>query len=247
MMRSLSAPSLTAAGVLAVGVLSLAFLASPRPAPPTPSTGAAQGASTLADAAFYDRLASLEAQLAAAPDDAELRLTVARLLHDAHRHAAAAGHFERYLAVRPTDRQAWLDLANVYAAAGRWAEAERASRALLDLLPSDPSAWYNLGAIAANTGRPDEARAWWSKLTNQTEDLALRTQAAASLERLDALAREGTTAPPAERAPPLRPGQTALPPGHPPIAEGEGAPIADGWDADVRHRMVVARPIRTPG
>lgn len=237
-MKLLEHPRARPLALLAGALLLLAFLFTLRAPPPSPDPLPRPAAGNAVDPAFHDRLGALEARLASDPANVDLRLTVARLLHDAHRHAAAAEHFERFLEQRPDDRQAWLDLANVYAAAGQWAEAERASRALLEILPEDVSARYNMGAIAANTARFDEAKNWWAMVAEQRTDVQLQAQAIASLQQLDAL-QDGASG----GAPPLRPGQRELPPGHPPL-DGVTATNRAG---DALDRFVVARPVKMPG
>lgn len=131
----------------------------------------------------HARLMGLKEQLETAPEDTTVLLDLARLEQDAHQHAAAAEHYERFLTLSPRNHQVWLDLANVHAGRGAWADARDASERMLAHYPDDPSAMYNLGAIAANQGSLDEARRWWTSVRDG-EDAALAEQAANSLAQL---------------------------------------------------------------
>ena len=134
---------------------------------------------------LHAELQTLRQRVATAPDDAEARLRLARLLRDGHQAEAALSHFERYLELRPGDHQAWLDAAQTYGMLARWSDAQRLTEAMLVQFPDDPSALYNLGAIHANAGRFDAARAAWTTVARQEDDPGMRDKATWALQKLD--------------------------------------------------------------
>jgi tetratricopeptide (TPR) repeat protein len=170
----------------------------------------------------HARLMGLKEQLKTAPEDTTVLLELARLEQDAHQHAAAAEHYERFLALSPRNHQVWLDLANVYAGQGAWDDARDASERMLEHYPEDPSAMYNLGAIAANRGAPDEARRWWESV-GDGEDAALAEQAANSLAQLAGV-RTASASPRPDPSP--RPdAPSSRRPANPHIAGGLSQPV----------------------
>ncbi len=216
--------------VVVLGAVYVAGTGGPAPvatAPPPADTTVAPTAENV-DPTIHARMMALRAEVEAAPADTAKLLALARMEHDAHQFEAAAATYERLIALAPAHRQAHLDLAQAWAAMGRWADARAAMERMLARFPDDPSGLYNLGAILANQGDYAAARPYWARVRTQTADPELAQQAAASLERLDALAAAPPAATPPGGAPPLPPGAAGnpLPSGHPPIPAGAGRPAA---------------------
>lgn len=74
------------------------------------------------------------------PDDAELRLTYARVLGDAHRWDEAVAEIQRAVRLAPRDPWAYLDLANALRQAGRAGESAAPLARALDLDPTNSEA-----------------------------------------------------------------------------------------------------------
>lgn len=135
-------------------------------------------------AAFRDRVQRLESALRASPDDRDLHLELAHLLHDGHRVDEALPHYRRALELDPADPSAAYDLAGAYGTLGRWAEAEAVLRARIERAPGDATALYDLGAVRANRGDPVGARRWWARARAATEDPEIRGRIHASEQKL---------------------------------------------------------------
>lgn len=135
-------------------------------------------------AAFDDRVRTLESHVASAPENRELRLALARLLHDGHREREAVEHYQRALEMDPGDAQVHYDLAAAWVALGELDHAEAVLRARLDAVPDDAVAMYDLGAVRANKGDTGAAAQWWRRARSATSDPALVPAIDDALQRL---------------------------------------------------------------
>ena len=204
---------------LALAALALVvyLVASPGAPPPVEAAPSAEPVAPSAenvDPGVHAEMMRLKGAAEAAPDDLAAQLAFARMALGAHRGAEAAEALERAVALDPEARQPWLDLALAYGAAEDWDATAEASRRMLARFPDDAEAQYNLGAAFANAGKLTDARAAWESVPQAS---AMGSQAATSLAQLAAMESAPAT------APPLPDGQTALPPGHPPIAAASSA------------------------
>ena len=164
------------------------------------------------DPSVHAQFERLRQAAEAAPDDVAAQLAFADFAAGAHRRAETVGALERAVEAAPERRQPWLDLAHAHGAAGAWDAVVDVSERMLARFPGDADARYNLGAAHANAGRTAAAREVWTALASEPGALAAQAQTS-----LDQLATMPVTAPAAGAAPPLAEGQTALPPGHPPL------------------------------
>lgn len=135
--------------------------------------------------AFDERVATLEAHVASAPKDREMRLALARLLHDGHREHDAVEHYREALAMDPEDARVYFDLAASYGALGDWEGAAEVLVARLKVTPNDAVAMYNLGAVHANRGDMGEAESWWRRAQAAATEDRLASSAAHALARLE--------------------------------------------------------------
>jgi tetratricopeptide (TPR) repeat protein len=123
--------------------------------------------------AFEKRVEALEARVSRAPDDRQLRLDLARLLHDGHRPGAAVEHYRRAIDLDPSDARPYYDLAAALREENRWDDAVSTLEARLAREPEDAIALYNLGAIRASQNRREEARRYWDLARGRTDDPGL--------------------------------------------------------------------------
>lgn len=139
---------------------------------------------------FHEKVATLREEVRSNPDDAELALSLAHLLHDGHRPSEAIEYYEAAVELEPSDGQAYYDLALAYTEQGSWPEAANVLRRRLDLAPEDVVAMYDLGAVSANLGDRESARQLWAAVLSSNApvepDLRERTERAlATLGGLD--------------------------------------------------------------
>ena len=181
------------------------------------------------DPGVHAEMMRLKTTADASPEDLGAQLAFARMALGAHRGAEAADALERALALDPEARQSWLDLTLAYGAAEDWDAAVDASRRMLARFPNDAEAQYNLGAALANAGQLTDARAAWEGFSDDSE-MAVRAEA--SLLQLTAMESAPPSSTVSASAPPLADGQTALPPGHPPIASTQPSGCTSGTCGD---------------
>lgn len=135
---------------------------------------------------FHEQVEAMRAQVAASPDDPEIALSLAHLLHDGHRPGEAAEYYEAAIDLDPGSGQAYYDLALAYTDDGEWEDAAAVLQRRLDAAPDDPIAMYDLGAVSANLGDRDRARALWTALLNSPSppDPELRQKTERALAQL---------------------------------------------------------------
>jgi tetratricopeptide (TPR) repeat protein len=138
---------------------------------------------------FHEQVEAMRAQVAATPDDPELALSLAHLLHDGHRPSEAAEYYEAAIDLDPGSGQAYYDLALAYTDEGGWEDAAAVLQRRLDAAPDDAVAMYDLGAVSANLGDRDRARMLWTAALNSSSppDPELRQRTERALAQLGGL------------------------------------------------------------
>jgi tetratricopeptide (TPR) repeat protein len=167
------------------------------------------------DAPSNPQIDALRAELAAHPDDLEVRVDLAE------QYLVAGRLFEAFETARPVlDKEPEHPRALTYVAVVRLAmgQVDEAGKMLDTAVARDPrlaEAWSYRGLVRFQSGRFGDAVKDWETA------LELRPDGRESLEPLIAQAKERMTGAPAPAAVPPAAG-TELPPGHPPMG-GEGA------------------------
>jgi len=193
--KPLSAPlraSVVVTLVTGVAVTVVAFLANrggtPQPADswshettPVETTHAAIGVAE----AFGKRVEAMEARVAQDPENRQLRLEFARLLHDGHRAATAVPHYRKAIELDPSQAQTYYDLAAALSGEGEWEAAVSTLEERLALDPKDAVALYNVGAIRAGQGRSEEALRYWRLARSITSDPDLLATIDAGFARVE--------------------------------------------------------------
>jgi cytochrome c-type biogenesis protein CcmH/NrfG len=124
--------------------------------------------------AFEARVHTLTRAIDEAPRDRELRLELARLLHDGHRPEEAVVHYRAAIELDPDEARAYYDLAAAFAELSAWDDAEAVLRRRRERAPDDAVAMYDLGAIRANRGDVAGALGWWERAEATASDPDLR-------------------------------------------------------------------------
>jgi tetratricopeptide (TPR) repeat protein len=135
--------------------------------------------------AFHQEVESLRARVRADPNNIQLLLGLARLLHDGHLASEAIAYYRAAIRLDPSLAQPYYDLAAAYAETNDWAGASRVLRERLLIDPQDAVAMYDLGATLANQGETGAAREWWTRVSRAASDPNLRSRSEQSLEQLD--------------------------------------------------------------
>lgn len=141
---------------------------------------------------FRVLLDSLQTVVAANPDGADVRLALARALHDAHMLPEAIAHYEILVAAEPGVTAMHLDLAQAHAQLEQWEQAGGIMERLLEQDPENAAVLYNLGAIAANRGDPTAAGKWWNRMLDLEGDSVFDERARMSLRQLEDGRRDGS-------------------------------------------------------
>jgi tetratricopeptide (TPR) repeat protein len=102
-------------------------------------------------------LRRMQAAVAAAPEDPDVRLAAARVLQDAGRNDEAIGEIQRAIRLAPGDAWAYLDLGTALAAAGRGTEARLPLERCLQLDPKNVEANLLMADLLRNHGDYAEA------------------------------------------------------------------------------------------
>lgn len=148
------------------------------------AAGVVTGSTPNVTAAYEARLHALRTRVAAAPDDRERVMELARLLHDGHRSAEAVDLYRKAITLDPEEAQPYYDLASVHAELGRWDLAADVLGERLDRDTSDAVARYDLAAVRANQGRTAEATRLFEEARETATDGALRARISDALARL---------------------------------------------------------------
>ena len=142
-------------------------------------------------ARFAERVAALEARVAAAPGDRDALLELARLLHDGHRVRDALPRYRRAIALDPDDPGPYYDLASAHASLGALDDARAVLQERLARVPDDGVALYDLGVVEAQAGDAAAAARRWQRAREVTTDPDLRRRVEVALARLAAGPRGG--------------------------------------------------------
>jgi Flp pilus assembly protein TadD len=127
---------------------------------------------------------ALTRRVGGAPDDRDLRLELARLLHDGHRPGEAVAHYRAAVELDPDEAQAYYDLAAVLVELEEWDQAEAVLLRRRERAPDDAVALYDLGAIRANRGDEIGAVRWWEQAEATAADPDLRRRIREAITRV---------------------------------------------------------------
>lgn len=160
---------------LAVGVLSLELLTKPKVEniPHTHNNEEQTGANMQA----LQQIEEMERRLAANPNDQQLLLQLANLLHDSRFYDKAIQRYSEYLKKNPNDADARVDLGICYYETDRTDEAKQEMLKALEKNPKHVLGHFNLGIVhlriaqremaAGNTEKGnkavEEANNWFRK------------------------------------------------------------------------------------
>jgi tetratricopeptide (TPR) repeat protein len=142
-------------------------------------------------ASFGEAVSTLEAALAATPDDTLALASLVELMLSSHQGERAVELTTRWLDAYPGHPEAMLQRVMAYSALERWDEALEANRALYDVDPSSMLTRLNMGALYGNIGDADEARRWWTGVVEASPGTNEATVAERSLGRLAASTARG--------------------------------------------------------
>jgi hypothetical protein len=159
---------------LAVGVLSLELLTKPK-METIPHTHPEEQAG--ANMQALQQIEEMERRLAAQPNDQQLLLQLANLLHDNRFYDKAIQRYTEYLKINPNDADARVDLGICYYETDRTNEAKREMLKALEKNPKHLLGHFNLGIVhlriaqremaAGNTEQGnkavEEANEWFRK------------------------------------------------------------------------------------
>ena len=135
------------------------------------STPAAASKSAEAEQAD-PQLDRLRATVAADPDNAEARRSLAIALHSALLREEAVGHFE-WLAKRDPTPRSLLDLALSYSSVARIEESAATYERLLALVPNHPIALHNLGNLHYKGGEVERSIEYYRRSITAQPDYLL--------------------------------------------------------------------------
>ncbi len=148
-----------------------------------PVTGDSDPATEENEEVDLARIAKLQEDVDANPDDPDRHRALAIALHGAQRKDRAIPHFERLVELRP-DQRSLLDLALAYNSVSRIAEAEATYARLLELSPGNSLALHNLGAMEAKRGEFSKAISFYRQaLASDPDYLLAQYHLAKTLER----------------------------------------------------------------
>ena len=97
----------------------------------------------------------------------------------------ADGMYQRAIALNPSFAEAYRGLAMVQSEKGEWKEAARTLERLVDVAPSHAPGWLDLGRLYLRLKRTEEARGAFRKAMANSDDPALRAEAAKYLNVLE--------------------------------------------------------------
>jgi tetratricopeptide (TPR) repeat protein len=138
-------------------------------------------------AAFHQKVESLRRQVQVSPEDRDLLLGLARMLHDGHRPEEAIEHYQAAIRLDPLDGQPYYDLALAYTETGQWQAAGDVLVERLESAPDDAVALYDLGAVRANQGDTLAARSHWVRVMELPAAPDVRMRAERALGQLGGL------------------------------------------------------------
>jgi len=110
--------------------------------------------------AALSSITELEKQLAADPNNAELLLQFANMLHDAKFYPRAIEIYKKYLVQAPKNYDAQVDLGICYFETGELGRAVKEIEAVISANPKHQMAMFNLGVIQLSAQNMEEAQIW---------------------------------------------------------------------------------------
>ena len=93
--------------------------------------------------------------------------------------------YKRAIALNPSFAEAYRGLAMVQSEKGAWNESARTLRRLVDMAPFHAPGWMDLGRLYLRLNRPDDAREAFRNAMANTDNPALRSEAAGYLNVLE--------------------------------------------------------------
>lgn len=159
--------------------------------------------------------------LAKEPENLDAAVSLANVYYDLERPADAIPLYERFLGKNPDEASVRTDLATMYLYTKRTDDAIREYQKVIAAKPDFVNAYYNLGNAYHASGDTQKALETYHK----AQALNPPGEIAQAIENVVAKL-EG-------RAPKVIPqavGPDGLPPGHPPLGDGGGAPAAGGGE-----------------
>jgi type IV pilus biogenesis/stability protein PilW len=93
--------------------------------------------------------------------------------------------YQRAIALKPSFGEAYLELAMIQSEKGEWKESAGTLERLVDVAPSYAPAWMELGRLYLRLKRTGEARTAFRKAMANSDDPALRAEAAKYLNILE--------------------------------------------------------------
>ncbi len=108
----------------------------------------------------------MEQRLAANPNDHQLILTLANVLHDNRFLDKAIVYYKRYLEHHPDDADALVDVGICYNDLNQLDEAKQWMQKALVRTPNHLLAHFNLGIVSLRAGNVEEANEWFRKTVN---------------------------------------------------------------------------------
>lgn len=115
------------------------------------------------DPAVVNRIAELEKQLAANPNDAETVLQFANSLHDAKFYPRAVEMYKKYSKLNPENNDARVDLGICYFELGNLEQAVKEIESVIKKDPKHQMAVFNLGIIQLSSQNLVEAKKWFKQ------------------------------------------------------------------------------------
>jgi len=113
-----------------------------------------------ADPSIMTHITALEKQLAADPNNADLLLQFANMLHDAKFYPRAVEMYKRYIVRAPENADARVDLGICYYETGDLAQAVEEIEAVIASNPKHQMAMFNLGVIHLSNQNMPESQKW---------------------------------------------------------------------------------------
>jgi tetratricopeptide (TPR) repeat protein len=153
------------------------------------------------------RLATLTAQVQAAPNDIEALYGLGEMYFEAGDWKTSIDWLTKMLVVDPNNISAQTDLGTANFNLGNYAVAKQTWLTALQTAPSDPQLHYNLGFFYANVDPVDmqSATTEWRTVVQLAPGSALANTVQVHLDSLASLPSSQVTASPAVTAPPASP------------------------------------------
>jgi tetratricopeptide (TPR) repeat protein len=150
-----------AIAVIALAIVAYTVWVEKRPGVDTVQQQASQSIS--APMQLPAEIQELESRAAATPNDMNLTLQLANLLHDGHFYEKAILYYRKYLLKNPSDADARVDLGICFKEFGNFTEAKNQMKTALQYVPNHLNAHFNLGIVYLSEGNIQESNIWFKK------------------------------------------------------------------------------------